>query len=306
MKTVLTIIFILLISNVSKSMEIKIIHKIQNEIITNVDIKNEMKYLLTFNKNLKKLNKERIFNISNESLIRETIKEIEIKKRFSKGTNIRDGYLSEIIKSTYSNLGLNSIEEFEAYLKKNNLDMVTIKKKLTLEALWNQLIYKKYKNQITINKNEILKKISNNGDNITKEYQLSEIVFEVKNKEEISNKYNEIIKSIKEIGFQNSASVYSFSESSKTGGKIGWINENSLIDIIKKNIIDLNINEISKPIIVSNGILILKVIDTRETEVEIDIEVELKKAIAYENNRQLKQYSNIYFNKIKKNLEFNE
>tara|TARA_B100000787_G_scaffold143618_1_gene113243 strand:- start:2351 stop:3271 length:921 start_codon:yes stop_codon:yes gene_type:complete len=306
MKTVLTIIFILLISNVSKSMEIKIIHKIQNEIITNVDIKNEMKYLLTFNKNLKKLNKERIFNISNESLIRETIKEIEIKKRFSKGTNIRDGYLSEIIKSTYSNLGLNSIEEFEAYLKKNNLDMVTIKKKLTLEALWNQLIYKKYKNQITINKNEILKKISNNGDNITKEYQLSEIVFEVKNKEEISNKYNEIVKSIKEIGFQNSASVYSFSESSKTGGKIGWINENSLIDIIKKNIIDLNINEISKPIIVSNGILILKVIDTRETEVEIDIEVELKKAIAYENNRQLKQYSNIYFNKIKKNLEFNE
>lgn len=305
MKTVLTIIFILLISNVSKSMEIKIIHKIQNEIITNVDIKNEMKYLLTFNKNLKKLNKERIFNISNESLIRETIKEIEIKKRFSKGTNIRDGYLSEIIKSTYSNLGLNSIEEFEAYLKKNNLDMVTIKKKLTLEALWNQLIYKKYKNQITINKNEILKKISNNGDNITKEYQLSEIVFEVKNKEEISNKYNEIVKSIKEIGFQNSASVYSFSESSKTGGKIGWINENSLIDIIKKNIIDLNINEISKPIIVSNGILILKVIDTRETEVEIDIEVELKKAIAYENNRQLKQYSNIYFNKIKKNLEFN-
>ena len=290
MKTVLTIIFILLISNVSKSMEIKIIHKIQNEIITNVDIKNEMKYLLTFNKNLKKLNKERIFNISNESLIRETIKEIEIKKRFSKGTNIRDGYLSEIIKSTYSNLGLNSIEEFEAYLKKNNLDMVTIKKKLTLEALWNQLIYKKYKNQITINKNEILKKISNNGDNITKEYQLSEIVFEVKNKEEISNKYNEIVKSIKEIGFQNSASVYSFSESSKTGGKIGWINENSLIDIIKKNIIDLNINEISKPIIVSNGILILKVIDTRETEVEIDIEVELKKAIAYENNRQLKQY----------------
>ena len=37
----------------------------------------------------------------------------------------------------------------------------------------------------------------------------------------------------------------------------------------------------------------------------LKIENELKKAINYERNRQLNQYSKIYYNKIKKNLDFN-
>ena len=89
----------------------------------------------------------------------------------------------------------------------------------------------------------------------SKEYQLSEIIFEVKNKEEIEKKYKEVVKSINEIGFKNSAATYSFSESAKIGGDIGWINENSLNDNIKKNINSLQIGGITKPIILSNGIL---------------------------------------------------
>ena len=153
---------------------------------------------------------------------------------------------------------------------------------------------------------KLLKKILKNSKIRSKEYLLSEIIFEVANKEKIEKKYDEVVKSINEIGFENSAATYSFSESAKIGGDIGWINENSLNDNIKKNIINLQIGEITKPITLSNGVLLLKLINIRNLETAIDIENELKKAISYERNRQLNQYSKIYYNKIKKNLEFNE
>ena len=114
-----------------------------------------------------------------------------------------------------------------------------------------------------------------------------------------------MLKSINEIGFENSASVYSFSESSKIGGDIGWINENSLNSEIRKKVSSLNIGEITKPIILSNGILLLKLMNTKKSETNIDVENEFKKAINYERNRQLNQYSKIYYNKIKKNIDFN-
>ena len=158
---------------------------------------------------------------------------------------------------------------------------------------------------MTINESAIKKKILENSKIQSKEYQLSEIIFEVTNKEEIERKYNEVVRSINEIGFENSAAMYSFSETAKIGGDIGWVNENSLNNNIKKNIKNLKIGEFTKPIILSTGIMILKLINTRNSETAIDIENELKKAINYERNRQLNQYSKIYYNKIKKNLGFN-
>ena len=201
---------------------------------------------------------------------------------------------------------MKSIYEFEIYLKDYDLKIDDIKKKITIDALWNELVVQKYKAQISINEAEIKKQILKNSKIQSKEYRLSEIIFEVTSKEEIQKKYNAVVKSINEIGFENSAATYSFSESAKIGGDIGWINENSLNDNIKGNINSLQIGDITKPIVLSNGILILKLINTKNTETTIDIENELKKAINYESNRQLNQYSKIYYNKIKKNLDFNE
>ena len=180
-----------------------------------------------------------------------------------------------------------------------------MKKKITIDALWNELIIQKYESQVSINEAKIKKEILKNSKIQSKEYQLSEIIFEIKRKEEIERKYNEVVKSINEIGFENSAVTYSFSESAKIGGDIGWINENSLNNNIKKNINGLKVGAFTKPIILSNGILILKLINTKNSETTIDIENELKNAINYERNRQLNQYSKIYYNKIKKNLDFN-
>ena len=155
------------------------------------------------------------------------------------------------------------------------------------------------------NKEKIKEKIFKNKKKQSKEYQLSEIIFEVINKEEIERKYNEVIKSINKIGFENSAASYSFSESAKIGGDIGWVNENSLNENIKKSINGLQVGGITKPIVLSNGVLILKIVNTKNLETTIDIKNELKKAISYERNRQLNQYSKIYYNKIKKNIDFN-
>jgi len=299
----LIFLFILICTQVH-SIETKIIHYIQNEIITNIDIKNEFKYLVALNNSLKELDKEKILSISNESTIREKIKKIEISKNF-KEIKINENYLKLLLKNIYTRLNLGSINEFEVYLRDYNLKINDVKKKVSIDALWNEIIIQKYSSKIDINEDQIRQKILKNNKIQSKEYQLSEIIFEVQNKEEIEIKYNEVIKSINEIGFKNSAAIYSFSESAKIGGDIGWINENSINANIKKNINSLRVGDITKPIILSNGIMILKLVNKKNVKNTINIENELKKAINYERDRQLNQYSKIYYNKIKKNLDFN-
>ena len=303
MRNYLLILFLCCFFCSVKAIETKIIHNIGNEIITNIDIKREFKYLVALNKSLKELSKEKILNISNESIIREKIKKIEILKNF-KEIKLDEDYYEILLKNIYLRLNIKSINEFEIYLKDYDLTINDIKIKITIDALWNELIIQKYKDQISINANEIRKEIIKNSKVQSKEYQLSEIIFEVTSKDEIQSKYNEVIKSINEIGFENTAATYSFSESSKIGGDIGWINENSLSDSIKTNINSLEVGGITKPIVLSNGILLLKLVNIKNLDTTIDIENEFKKAINFERNRQLNQYSKIYYNKIKKNLDF--
>ena len=305
MKIFILIILTILAFNKVNSIESKIIHKIQNEIITNIDIKNQFKYLVALNNSLKELDKNQILNIANESIIREKVKKIEISKNFTEKSLSKE-FLDFKIKKIYSRLNLNSTDEFQLYLKDYNLVLEDIIKKISIDTLWNELIIKKYADQVVINREKIQKEISNNTNIQSKEYFLAEIVSDIKNKEEINIKYKKIIKSINEIGFENSASIYSFSDTAKVGGDIGWVNENSLNKKIKKKIKNLKIGDVSEPIILSNGILILQIKDTKITEIKTDMNAELKKAINYERNRQLNQFSKIYYNKVKKNLEFDE
>ena len=289
----------------ASAIETKIVYNIQNEIITNIDIKNEFKYLLALNNKLEKLDKKKIFNISRDSIIREKIKKIEISKNFKK-IEVDKRYTDALLKNIYMSLNLKSLEEFNSYLKPYNLDVSAIKKKLTIDALWNELIIRKYNSKIEINEEELKNKILNNYKKNITELNLSEIVYEVKNKTNIEKKYQEIKESITDLGFENSASIYSVSETSKVGGDIGWVRKESLNPIIIKGIAQLKLNEISKPITIANGILILKIKESRNVRDEIDFDEELKRLINYERNRKLNQYSKIYFNKVKKNIGFNE
>ena len=304
MKSILFIFFIFFQFNNILAIESKIIYRIGNEIITNIDIKNEFKYLLALNDNLRELDKKIILDISNNSIIREKIKQIELLKNF-KEIIIDNDYMDAYLKNIYLGLDLNSLEEFEYYLNKYDITLKNVKKKISIELLWNDLIIEKYSNQIKINKEQIKRQLQNKDTTKVKEYQLSEIVFNVETKNDIEKKYIEITKSINKIGFENTASIYSISDSAKIGGEIGWINENLINTKIKKNIDTLQIGEISQPIILPNGILILQIINIKNSEMKIDIEVEYNKAINFEKNRQLNQFSIIYFNKIKKKFGFN-
>ena len=298
-------LFILYLSNNSTviAIEGKIIIKIENEIITNLDIDNERIYLSILNPNLINIDKQNLYLISKNSLIREKIKLAEISKY--KLNKINDEYLEKVIKSIYLKIGINNKQEFISYIESYDLSLSTIKEKLINEALWNQLIYQKYFSKVKIDidkiKSDILSKKS-----ITNSYLLSEILYSVDKKDESRQIEKKINESIKKNGFENTASIFSISESSKTGGKLGWIDEDSMSNEIKQKIINLDIGEITKPIVVPGGFLILKIENKKEIKNKINIETELEKRIQFLQNAQLNQFSNIYFMKIKKDFLIDE
>ena len=303
---ILKIFFIFLIhlnSNILIAAENKILFKVDNEIITTIDILNEIKYLKLFNQNFKNLEEIKTFEISKNSLIKEKIKEIELKKRLN-NLNIDDETLNNIILKRSKNIGFSNIKEFENFLKKNDLDLETIKYKITIEIIWNQLIYEKFINDVKINKKNIKENILLNNKQI--EFHLSEIIFDVRDKDELNKRFELIHKDIQEKGFENAALIHGISESSNNGGDIGWINSSSLNLKLKKKIEKLETNAITEPIVIPGGFIILKLKDKREVEKKINIDEEINKIVKQKVNEQLNQSSIIYFNKIKKNIQINE
>ena len=216
-----------------------------------------------------------------------------------------DKYSDQILRDFYQRLNFENKDQFNSYLISYNLNISDIKEKLKIETLWNELIFKKYDNQFKIEKDKIKKKIKSQKK-ILKEYNLSEILFELNSGEEPLDKYNLILKNIENSGFKNSANIFSISDSAKFGGEIGWVNQNQLNEKLLKEIDNLDINQLTRPIQSSSGYLIIKLNDKREKEKELNFEKTFKQMITQEKNRQLNQFSLIYFNKIKQNIFISE
>lgn len=291
-------------SSSSSSIENKILVKIENQIITSLDVNDEYKYLIALNPSLKKSKKEDIIKLSKRSIINERVKKIEIEKSF-KNPQIPEKFLDKILQNVYSKIGIESISDFKKYLTLNDVNFENVKNKLEIEALWNELILIKFSSKVKINEKDLRTKIKKNNK-FSKSYLLSEISFEVSNLNELDNKFLEISDVINDKGFDFAALKYSVSATSKIGGKLDWINENSLNKQIKDKLKNLKINDFTKPINVSSGFLILQINDIKNTQIEINVENELKQLINFEKNNQLNQYSKIYFNKVKKDLEISE
>ena len=304
LSSVFLILFIFFLSNKnSLAIENKIILKVNNEIITSVDVFNEAKYLKTLNKNLKNISDKEIIKLAKNSLLREKIKIIELSKYPE--VSVNKEYLENIIKTIYTNLGLINKKQFLNYLGKYNIDIKVVEQKLSNEALWNQLIFEKFKDKIKINKDKIKKEIISLKKYSTT-YNLNEILYNVKKKDEQEKIFLEIQESIKLNGFENTASLFSVSESSKTGGKIGWINEGSINKEILKRLVKLEVGEFTQPIQTPAGFLILNLVDKKKREQVFNIDEELSLRVKNLQNQQLNQFSNIYFNKIKKDIKINE
>ena len=292
--------FFLIIANASN---VKIIAKIDNDIITNIDIRNEYSYLLALNKSLKDIQKEQVLDFAKQSIFREKIKKQEILKYYE--LNQKNEIIDISIKNIYNNLGLNSEDEFIEYLKNLNLNFDKIYKKIEIETVWNQLVYQKYKDKLVINKENLKNKIKISPKK-KESYYLHELVFDFKEKKEINAKYQTIIKSINDIGFEKTVIEYSISDTKNNLGLLGWVDKKALSEKIKSELTKINLGEMTRPIPIPGGILILKLSDKKVENVDIDMGLELEKLIKYETNNQLNSYSTIYFNKVKSQISINE
>ncbi|WP_415272150.1 peptidylprolyl isomerase [Candidatus Pelagibacter sp. Uisw_121] len=284
----------------------EIIIKINNQIITNFDIQKETKYLLALNPSLNNLSTKQIKELSKNSLIREKIKENEILKYYK--INYEDPELTKFVTNIYKRLNIGDEAEFNTYLSKFDMNINTVIKKIAIERDWNKMIFGKFKNQIVVNELKIKKNLEKKLDKseIQTSYLISEILFQAKNEKEFEETYNDIIKAVDESSFKSAASIYSISDSSINSGEIGWVKKNEISNSIYNELNKLNIGDITQPIKVASGFLIIYLEDVKKVEKEINTEEEFKKIVTTEKNRQLNEYSIIYYKKIKKQIFINE
>ena len=298
-------IFILIIIPLKKAnCEVFIVAKVNQDIITNVDLDFEKRYLISLNPNLKKLDENRILEYAKNSLINERIKKIEIEKRLKIVPN--EALISKVIGDIYSGIGILSLNEFESYLSSNNIDIQRVKEKISIEIAWNELIVKTFEREIEIDQNLIKKEIEKFDEKKVDNLLLSEIIFTINDKKELKSKYEAIKKSINEIGFEETARIYSLSNSKKNGGNLGWIYKNQLSKQIRDNLNELNIGDFTKPIVTSGGFLILKLNDIKNENIKIDKNAQLEKMIKFERERQLTRFSTLYYKRIYNSAEINE
>tara|TARA_B100000795_G_C22785724_1_gene434508 strand:+ start:1218 stop:2156 length:939 start_codon:yes stop_codon:yes gene_type:complete len=305
MVKILTLIYLFIIlcsNNISYANDgYKIIIKVDNEIISNHDINKEKKYLSALNPKILNIPENEIKKISRQSLIREIIKKNEVDKYYDVNYESLQKIIP-LVKNIYTRLGINSVEEFKIYLKQYDLNLDDVLKKLAIENYWNTLIYQKYKNQINIDEDKIKKKLKLESSTIGKEelFLLSEIVFTAKDKNEYTNNYKKILDTIKTKDFKSAATIYSSSDTAKFGGEIGWVGKNDISEKIYKKLSTLKINEFTKPLKIGTGFLLINLDDIKKVDRKNNLEEQYKRILEKETNRQLTQYSTIYYKKLEK------
>ena len=285
------------------AIENKILFKVNNEIITSLDILTELRYLEIINNDFKKTPKKQAFEIAKKSLIREKIKEIELIKILEE-IKVEEEILNNVLIDYFKSINIETISDFEKHFLSQEINPNLIKKKISIEILWNQLIYSKFKDNVKIDMKLLKNEVSSN--NKKKEFLLSEILFELNENEKLDVKIILLEKEIKEKGFSQTALSYSISDSANKGGKLGWVNETIMSSKIKDKLKKIEIGEYTKPIVIPGGFLILKIDNIREVENNYDLDTEIDKIVNKKTNEQLNQFSNIYFNKIKKDIIINE
>ena len=302
---IILILFYFIINFSVSQSEIFIKAKVNNEIITNLDIKNEKNYLIALNPKLKNLENNKLERYAIDSIINEKIKKIEIEKYFEISED--EVVVANILRDLYSNIGISDLNEFKNYLKNNSIDINQVKKKISIEIAWNEYIVKKFRYAIKIDEDKIKEKISNiDKSNILENFLLSEIIFTLTSKDNLENKYNLIKNSISNIGFEESAKVFSLSDSKNNGGNVGWVYKSQLSKKIVEKIENLEIGQFTDPIPTQGGFMILKLLDKKNEKIKIDKKEQLKNAINYEKNRQLTRYSTLQYKRIYNKAAINE
>ena len=279
--------------------------KVNDQIITNHDIENEIKYLIALNPNLKELNKKEINRYAIDSAINEKVKKIEIEKFYKIVGN--NAVVDKIIKSIYSKLNITDLETFMQYLDVNGIDIDQVKNKIGIEVAWNDLIVNQFADSIKVNEKMIKEKINVQKKNTNIEnLLLSEIIFTINDNNEFQEKYSKIKKSIDSIGFEETARIYSVSNTKNNGGNVGWIYKNQLSKKIISEINKINVGEYTNPITTSGGFIIIMLNEVKNEKLIINEEEQFEKAVLFERDKQLKRYSTLHYKRVFNKTRINE
>ena len=285
--------------------EIFIKAKIDDQIITNIDVKDEKNYLLALNPGLKNLSNEEINRYALDSLINEKIKKIEIERRFE--ILVNNEMINKIISDLYMGLGIANVEEFKSHLKNFDINMDLVKNKISVEIAWNDYIFNNYNKAVLVDEDKIRKKIKKLSEkNLVENIFLSEIIFTVNEGENLNSKFNQIKNSINDIGFEETAKIYSVSESRKNGGKIGWVFKSQLSNKILNEIEKIDIGELTVPITTPGGFILLTINEKKNELIQIDENEQFEKAVKFEKNRQLTMYSTLQYKRAYNKTLINE
>ena len=277
----------------------KILLKVENEIITNYEVKNKILTSLVLagneisQENINKLKKQAL-----ESLIENKLKIIELEKfKIKKDSNQINLYLNSI--------SGNDILALENKFKINNLDYNLFLEEIEIQTKWQNFIYLFYKGKIEINENSInndIEKIVKDKKNF-QEYKISEIEINIEENSNIDQIVLDLKNKIKDEGFETAALNYSISSSSNNKGSLGWISSKSLSQEIFEILKKLNTGQISRPIKRQNSILFLKLDDVRTSKVEnINIEDLKKKMIDRKKNEMFNLYSKSHLSKLRNSV----
>jgi len=302
-KRLILIISIFLIFNgnsLNAKIKTSIIFKINNEIVTNIDLENEKRFLIFLNPKLSNLSENQIENISLNSLKNRKIKKIELDK-FLDLTEIKNDEI--YIKNFISSTKLRNIDDLKVELIKFKIDYNFFLENFKIDNIWREFIFNKFNSQVKINVDELKKQVQIKQNEIN-ELNLSEILFQANDENELEEMRKKIYQEINKSNFEAAAGIYSISQSKEYGGKLGWIRSNQISEKIYSLI--KNIKDVSEPIKTENGYLILKVNEKRKFNDELNLEQELEKMINQETQAQLNKFGYIYFNKIKKRIFISE
>ena len=287
------------------SINFRIILKIDNQIVTTYDLEQERNYLLALNPRLNEVDEKTLLNIAKKSIVKEVIRKNEILKY--KELNLQNSQINTVLEKMINDLNFSNLQQFQNYLMSYSVSIEEIRGKIEIENEWKNLIYAKYSKSINIDKASLQSKIDNISEKeFLIEYNLSEIIFSKQNNNNLKEVEKKIFESINEIGFENTANLYSISDSAKVGGKIGWIRKDNLSAEVVEKLKNLKQNSNSPVIEIGNNYLILKINEIKETPVKIDKKRELEKMIMIETSKQLDKFSNIFYNKIKLNSKISE
>ena len=279
--------------------------KINDQIVTTYDLEKERNYLLALNPKLREINENDLSKLAKRSLTKEMIRKSEILKY--KELGLKNAQIDDVLSEIIQKLNFSDLNQFENYLINFNISIDDIKEKIEIENEWKSMIYAKYSKSIKIDKDDLINKIEKiSKEESFLEYNLSEIVFSKKQNISLKEYSKKILESIKINGFENTANLYSISDSSKAGGKIGWVKKNNLSLEINRELENLKIDSYSNPIKIGNNYLILKINDMKEVVIKFDKQKELNRMIVSETSKQLDKFSNIFYNKIKLNSSISE